>query len=113
MFSITTIGTHHIQNITASSPLPGQIRITGDFIDGSAATGLVLLIIYSLNNESDVLYIATQKTEQNIHIDVVGLPGTEFQVSVFALEDGKPFPRVVASPKYITVATNSDQGLWL
>ena len=56
------IGTHDIQNVTVNSPLPGQIRVTGDFVDGTKATG-VLLIIYSLANSSDIRYIS-KETEQ-------------------------------------------------
>ena len=55
-------GTHDIQNVTVSSPLPGQIRVTGDLVDGSNATGM-LLILYSPTNVSHVHYIAKQ-TEQ-------------------------------------------------
>lgn len=66
---MSTIGTHGIQNVTVNSSCPGQIRVTGDFVDGSTATG-VFLIIYSLTNESDVLYITKQK-EQNATVSLV------------------------------------------
>ena len=67
--SIIIIGTHDIQDVTASSLHPGQIRVVGDYVDGSAATG-VLLILYSLTNDSDVLYIAKQK-EQNATVRLI------------------------------------------
>ena len=102
-------GTHDIQNVTVSPPLPSQIRVMGDFIDGSIASGM-LLIIYSLTNESDVYYIAKQ-AERNFSMDVTGLAGTQYGVSVFALENGLPYPRVVTLPKNVTVANYSDQGL--
>ena len=85
----STIGTHDVQDVVISSSLPCQIRITGDFIEGSTATG-VLLIVYSLvTNESDIHYHAiTKQTEQsNISMNVTGLIGTEYGVSVFALEN--------------------------
>ena len=44
-------------------------------------------------------------------VGVSGLSGTEYRVSVYALENGLPFPRVVTQPKSVVVATNSsDQG---
>ena len=39
----------------------------GDFVDGSTATG-VLLIIYSLTNDSDVHYIAKEKDQKSVRI---------------------------------------------
>ena len=48
-------GTHDLQNISVSSPLPGTVRVSGNFLQGSAATG-VLVIVYSLCNDSNVHY---------------------------------------------------------
>ena len=111
------IGTHEIQNIISISSHPGQISIMGNFIVGSTATG-VFLIVYSLTNESDMLYHAINKENEqnnNISINVTGLTGTEYGVSVFALENGVPFHRVVTLPTNLTVtaADNDDQGLLL
>ena len=55
-----------------------------------------------------------KQTEENsvISLDVTGLTGTEYEVSMFALENGLPFPRVVTLPKNIAVL-NSHQGLWM
>ena len=111
------LGTHDIQNIIAISPHPGQISIVGKFNDGSAVTG-VLFVVYSLTNESDILYHAINNGNEqnnNISINVTGFIGTEYVVSVFALENGLPFPRVVTLPRTITVilATSSDKGLQL
>ena len=112
------LGTHDniIQNIIAISPHPGQISIMGNFIDGSTVTG-VLLIVYSLTNESDILYHAINKENEqnkNISINVTGFIGTEYGISVFALENCVPFPRVVTSPRTVIVlAASNDQGLQL
>ncbi|MCG8621985.1 MAG: hypothetical protein MJE68_08335 [Proteobacteria bacterium] len=110
------IGTHEIQNIISISSHPGQISIMGNFIDGSTATG-VLLIVYSLTNESDIHYHAINKgngQNNNISINVTGLIGTEYVVSIFALENGLPFTRVVTSPRTVFVlAASNDQGLQL
>ncbi len=91
----------------------------GNFIDGSTATG-VLLIVYSLTNESDIHYHVINKLNEqnnNININVTGLTvaDIEYGVSVFAMENGLPFPRVVTLPTNITVsfADNTDRGLLL
>ena len=73
----------------------------------------MLLIVYSLTNESNIHYhaITKQAEQNNISINVTGLSDTEYGVSVFALENGLPFPRVVTSPKTVIMVANSDQGL--
>ena len=43
-------------------------------------------------------------------MSVNGLSGSQYGISVFMLENQIPFPRVVTSPKTVTVA-DSDQGL--
>ena len=49
-----------------------------------------------------------------ISINVTGLTGTEYEISVFALENCLPFPRVVTSPRtVIALADSSDKGLQL
>ena len=109
-FSIT--GTHDIQNVTIESLQPSEIRVKGDFIDQAMATG-VLMIIYSLNNDADIQYIETDNgSEQDFDVTVTGLIGTEYGVSIFALENGLPFPRVVTMPKDTTVASDKIHGLW-
>ena len=73
-----------------------------------------MLIVYSLTKESgvlkDVQYIVEEKSESNsISINVIGLSTTKYVVSVFALEDGRLFPRVATLPKNVTVAANGDR----
>ena len=115
---ISIVGTHDIQNIvvTVNPSHPGAIQLKGDFIHGSGATG-VLWMVCSLSNDSDIqyIYIAKQPEQNSISMNVTGLAGTEYGVSVFALENGVPFPRVVTLPTNITVsaADNDDQGLLL
>ena len=107
-------GTHDIQNVTVTSSPVGQIRVTGDFVDGSTATG-VLLVIYSLDNDSDVYYnIIDKEADGNIRMDIMltDLTGSQHRVSVFALENGLPFPRVVTLPKNATVGNNNSRGLF-
>ena len=91
-------GTHDIQNISVTSPQPGDVRVTGDFIDGSTATGL-LIIIYSLTNDTNVHYIVGGHNS--------GLAGGEYKTSVFVVEEnGLPFERVATSPKLVAVETS-------
>ena len=75
------------------------------------------MIVYSLTSESDLRYLAVMITEQtewnNISIDITGLTGSEYGVSVFSLENGLPFPRVVTTPRTVIVAPSSDQGLYI
>ena len=104
------IGTHDIQNISVSSLQPGEIRVTGDFIDGSTATG-VLLILYSITNDSDIHYvIGNCEQSRSIDINVAGLTSTQYGVSTFVLDNGQVFPRVVALPEYVTVKSIEQTG---
>ena len=86
--------------------LPGEVRVTGNFLNGSTATGL-LIIIYSLTNDSDVHYNAGGSTSQqprNVHVSVPGLAGGEYSISVFVVEgNGLPFERVATSPKLVAM----------
>ena len=100
------LGTHDIQNISVSSPQLGEVRVTGDFIDGSTATG-VLLILYSITNGSDIHYvIGNCEQSRSIDINVTGLTDTQYGVSTFALDNGQIFPRVVALPEHVTAQSN-------
>ena len=95
------IGTHDIQNISVTSPQPGEVRVTGDFIDGSTATGL-LIIIYSANNTEYQLFQVRVKLEAVIS----GLLGGNYEVSVFVVEEnGLPFSRAASKPKQITISS--------
>ena len=72
----------------------------GDFIDQATADG-ALLIVYSLDDESNVNYNAVDKhLGQHIDVNVTGLTNTQYGVSVFAL---LPFHRVVTLPKRVHV----------
>ena len=106
-FVVIFSGTHDIQNISVTSPQPGEVRVTGDFIDGSTATGL-LIIIYSLTNDSDVHYITGGSIlQKSVDINVTALLGGNYSISVFVVEENElPFERVAASPKLIAVETS-------
>ena len=105
--SYNMVGTHDIQNVSVNSSHPGEIRVTGDIIDGSPVTG-VLVIVYS---HSDVYYIASSLAdqEQDLYITVTGLTDTHYKVSTFTMENGLPFPRVVALPSSVDMNSANEQ----
>ena len=104
-----SLGTHCIQNVVASSQLSGQISVTGELISGAMATG-VLVVVYSLPDQNNIHYIAKQTEEDRISVNVTGLTGAKYGVSIFALENGLPLPSVVTSPKNVTIYS---QGWWI
>ena len=104
-FFNTFTGTHDIQNISVLSDLC-EIHVSGNVVVGSPATG-ALIIVYSLTNDSDVLYISTdQKQHILIKFNISDLSGPDFGVSVFALEDGVPFERAATLPHFVVITGN-------
>ena len=82
-----------------SSHLPSQLRVTGDFIDGSMATGVLVAVV---NGATDVQHHLISREDSVNGIDGVisGLPGGQYTVSVFVVgEDRLPFERVAATPR--------------
>ena len=106
--SLFTKGTHDIQNVVIHS-FNSEVRVTGDFIDGSMATGL-LIVGYSLTDDSDVYYIY-KDYEQNIVASLTGLTGSQYGVSVFVVEENRlPFSRVATTPSLVD--NSAQQGLY-
>ena len=99
-------GTHDIQNISVSSPQPGEVRVTGDFINGSTATGVLAVII----TESEIFYHVVERGRNEQH-DIVqfdstiqGVVGGEHGISFFVVEEsGLPFNRTASMPKVVAV----------
>lgn len=95
-----------MQNILVTSLLPGELRVTGTFIDGSTANG-ILIIIYSLTDDSDVHYISGQVYSQMIQTNVSGLTHSQYNLSIFAIEkNGYPLTRVEGVPIKSNVTGN-------
>ena len=93
-------GTHDFQIVTVSSPSPGLIRVTGDFINGSSATS-VLIIIYSTDN---VYYTISSTEGETLVTNISSLPSGPYNVSVFVLEEnGRPFNRSASTPRNVLV----------
>ena len=85
--------------------------MTGDFIKGSTATG-VLIIVYSQSNDSDIHYKSSECEGQSTEANVVGLTGSRYDVSVFVLEDRLPFSRASTSPYLVHINTLTHQGMY-
>ena len=90
-----------------SSPSSGLIRVTGDFINGSSSTS-VLVIVYSLttDNHNGVYYtISSLFTEgETLVTNIGGLASGPYNVSVFVLEEnGLPFNRSASTPRSVLV----------
>ena len=97
------LGSHDIQNVTVSSNGPGEITVTGDFINGSSAIG-ILSIVYSPNNDSNIYYHFTSHSDIMHMTTVSGLPGGCYKISVFVVEDsGLPFNRSATTPRNVSV----------
>ena len=101
-----TTGTHDIQRIEATSPHPGSIRVTGNLVDNTNATGVLIVV----SSSSNVQYIIDSPADLNINVTLNVSTGGEYSVSVFALENGQPFPRVAALPRRVTMNGSNDQG---
>ena len=108
--TIILIGTHDIQNISVSSPLPGMVRVNGDFIQRSTATGL-LVIVYSQSNDCDIQYVNSKYQGKNVDITVAGLTSGPYGVSVFVLENGVPFLRVATLPQTVYMDVQTEQSM--
>ena len=99
------VGTHDIQNISVSSPQPGEVRVTGDFIDGSTATGVLVVII----TESEIFYHFVERGSnvEAFNDTIQGLVGGEHSISFFVVEEsGLPFNRTASMPKVFTIIEN-------
>ena len=98
---VFALGTHDAYNISVTSPHPGVVMVTGNFIMGTSAKG-VLIIVYSLTNDSDILYVTSNAHQQGgINANLRINNGT-YGVAVFTLEGtGLPYSRVAALPQVV------------
>ena len=96
-------GTHDIQNISASSPQPGEVRVTGDFINESTATG-VLTVSVDFSTSEIFYHLIKRGSEQQFSDTIQGVVGGEHSISFFVVEkSGLPFSRTASMPKVVTV----------
>ena len=96
------VGTHDIQNVSVSSPIPDQVSVTGEFIQGSRTTGVLITAVSETGLEHHL--ISRNDSGNGIDGVISGLPGGQYTVSVFVVsKDGLPFERAATKPRRITV----------
>ena len=97
-------GTHDIKNISVSSPQPGEVRVTGDFINGSTASGVLAVFVDFFNSEMFYECIEPGNKKQQFASTIQGVVGGEYSISFFVVkESGLPFNRTALTPKVVTV----------
>ena len=96
-------GTHDIQNVSISSPRRGEIRFSGDFINGSKSTGVLAVIVRST---SEVLYHLVQRGRSGLHVDdtITNLVGGDHVVLICVVEEnGLPLNTTASAPRVVSV----------
>ena len=76
--------------------------MTGDFIDGSTATGLLTIVI----STSEIFYYLIERGSDQLHIEgsIQAVVGGEHSISFFFVEEsGLPFERAASTPKVVSV----------
>ena len=100
---VIVTGTHDVQNILVSSPHAGSITVTGNFIQGSAAIGVLIITINGTNGTQYHLYHRNGNNAQ-VEDTISGLAGGYHKVSALILEQsGYPFNRTATTPKSVLV----------
>ena len=101
------LGTHDIQRVSVTSHNPGELQVIGNFINESNATG-VFVIIYSHNVEPVVYYRLLKRDQQKVTASVAGLPGGQYGISLFVVENGLPLKTTATKPKLVVVGSAID-----
>ena len=87
-----------------SSPLPGTVRVTGDFIQETTATGVLVTVVNGNATDTQHHFISKDINVNGIEGVISGLAGGQYTVSVFVVsEDGLPFKRAAAKPRKTSV----------
>ena len=83
--------------------------MTGDFINGSTATG-ILTIVYSLISISDIHYtfVLRSLSQQRVEGTIAELPSNRYGIAIFVVvETGKPFSRAAAKPNSVLINSSN------
>ena len=109
-------GTHEFQWLSFTSNF-GIYNISGYFIDGSEATGILTVAFQPLvKGEFDISYILTMRSlgKKSLNFPIGKTSNNSnhiIEVSIFTIEnDGLPFNRSVSSPKRVSATTLKDNG---
>lgn len=86
-----------------STPFLGQVRVAGDFLHGSAATGILVAIV----TPSNTLYLnVIKRNSDQLHVvgTVEGVMGGHHHVSLFIVNLlGLPFGATATTPQTVFV----------
>ena len=78
--------------------------MTGDFIDGSTATGVLTVSVDFSTSKIFYHLIKRGSDEQHFSDTIQGVVGGEHSISFFVVEEsGLPFNRIASTPKVVTV----------
>ena len=98
------LDTHYARDISSFSSAPGEILVTGDFLNSSTTTGLLVITYTSSSNVRYHLYSRTPN-EQDFRTVINNLEGGDYHVSVFTVENGLPFRQVATLPERVSVTS--------
>ena len=80
--------------------------MTGDFVDGSSATGVLAIV----NSRMNTYYYLIRSDKLTLQESLSGVVGGEYFVSVFLVEeDEMPFERAASKPRAVSVANSEFQ----
>ena len=90
--------------MSVSSPQPGEVRVTGDFIDGSTATGVLTVSVDFSTSKIFYHLIKRGNNKQQFDDTIQGVVGGEHSISFFVVEEsGLLFNMTASMPKVVTV----------
>ena len=102
LFNLLYPGSHDFQNITVSSSSPGEIGVTGDFIPGSLAIG-ILVVVYLADYNTIINYYFIHRFSVCMS-SPTNLPNGQYKVSVFVVEEnGLPFNTSAITPRNVSL----------
>ena len=107
-YIVHNTGTHDLQNISVSSPCSGQVRVTGDFIQGSTTTG-ILVILYR-EGDSRIIYDLISRSGNKIVTDITGVDRGNHEVFVFDVERNGTYSSATVKPVMVNVASLDSDG---
>ena len=83
----------------------GKIEVTGQFLQQSTASGILIITASSEGTFYDLKL--RDVPDLNFENIISGLPGEEHTLSLFVVKkDGLPFERVATRPRFITVLSS-------
>ena len=101
-YVVFSSGTHDIHSVLVISPSPDEIRVTGEFIQGSTATGIVIADLVS--SEIQFYLLIREKDQLELDDTISNLVSGQHTVSAFVMdESGLPFTRTATIPQNVIV----------